>query len=144
MCLTISPTATATARRSTPGLRRAWKETSHDRALEQLTTLAAELNHAHPGAAASLREGMEETLTVTRLEITGKLKLTLPVDQSEPLGHDARRTELLDTRHEILTPLDHHARRRPPRNRRAPAPRAAPGAPKQGIGAAGSSVQDWW
>ncbi|HUA47113.1 MAG TPA: IS256 family transposase [Solirubrobacteraceae bacterium] len=58
-------------------LRRAWKETSHDRALEQLTSLALELDHAHPGAAASLREGMEETLTVTRLGITGKLKLTL-------------------------------------------------------------------
>jgi len=58
-------------------LRRAWKETAHDRALEQLTALALELDHAHPGAAASLREGMEETLTVTRLGITGKLKLTL-------------------------------------------------------------------
>ena len=58
-------------------LRRAWKETAHDRALEQLTALALELEHAHPGAAASLREGMEETLTVTRLGITGKLKLTL-------------------------------------------------------------------
>ena len=58
-------------------LRRAWKETDHDRALEQLTTLALELDRAHPGAAASLREGMEETLTVTRLGITGKLKLTL-------------------------------------------------------------------
>ena len=49
----------------------------HDRALEQLNTLAVELDHAHPGAAASLREGLEETLTVTRLGITGKLKLTL-------------------------------------------------------------------
>ena len=58
-------------------LRRAWQETDHDRALEQLTALALELDHAHPGAAASLREGMEETLTVTRLGITGKLKLTL-------------------------------------------------------------------
>jgi transposase-like protein len=58
-------------------LRRAWKETNHDRALGQLNTLALELDHAHPGAAASLREGMEETLTVTRLGITGKLKLTL-------------------------------------------------------------------
>ncbi len=58
-------------------LRRAWKETDHERALEQLTTLALELDRAHPGAAASLREGMEETLTVTRLGITGKLKLTL-------------------------------------------------------------------
>jgi len=58
-------------------LRRAWQETDHDRALEQLTSLALELDHAHPGAAASLREGIEETLTVTRLGITGKLKLTL-------------------------------------------------------------------
>ncbi len=58
-------------------LRRAWKETDHDTALEQLNTLALELDRAHPGAAASLREGMEETLTVTRLGITGKLKLTL-------------------------------------------------------------------
>jgi transposase-like protein len=58
-------------------LRRAWKEADHDTALEQLNTLAVELDHAHPGAAASLREGMEETLTVTCLGITGKLKLTL-------------------------------------------------------------------
>jgi putative transposase len=58
-------------------LRQAWKETDHDRALEQLTALAIELDRAHPGAATSLREGMEETLTVTRLGIVGKLKLTL-------------------------------------------------------------------
>jgi transposase-like protein len=58
-------------------LRRAWKETDHNTALEQLNRLAIELDHAHPGAAASLREGMEETLTVTRLGIAGKLKLTL-------------------------------------------------------------------
>ena len=58
-------------------LRRAWKETDHQSALDQLVTLALELDHAHPGAAASLREGLEETLTVTRLGITGKLKLTL-------------------------------------------------------------------
>jgi transposase-like protein len=58
-------------------LRRAWKDTDHDRALEQLTALALELELAHPGAAASLREGLEETLTVTRLGISGKLRLTL-------------------------------------------------------------------
>jgi transposase-like protein len=58
-------------------LRNAWADADHDRALEQLTRLASELDRAHPGAAASLREGMEETLTVTRLGITGKLKLTL-------------------------------------------------------------------
>jgi transposase-like protein len=55
-------------------LHRAWKDTDHDQALEQLNSLALEFDRAHPGAAASLREGMEETLTVTRLGITGKLK----------------------------------------------------------------------
>jgi putative transposase len=58
-------------------LRQAWKETDHDQALAQLNGLALELDRDHPGAAASLREGMEETLTITRLGITGKLKLTL-------------------------------------------------------------------
>ena len=58
-------------------LRRAWAETNYDRALEQLQTLAAELERSHPGAAASLREGLKETLTVTRLGVTGKLKKTL-------------------------------------------------------------------
>ena len=52
-------------------LRRAWAETDHERALEQLTALAIDLDRAHPGAATSLREGIEETLTVTRLGITG-------------------------------------------------------------------------
>jgi len=39
--------------------------------------LAAELDRSHPGAAASLREGMKETLTVTRLGVRGALKKTL-------------------------------------------------------------------
>ena len=39
--------------------------------------VAGELERSHPGAAASLREGMTETLTVTRLGITGSLKRTL-------------------------------------------------------------------
>jgi putative transposase len=58
-------------------LRRAWARDDHARALEELRTLAAELEHSHPGAAASLREGMAETLTVTRLGIRGSLKQTL-------------------------------------------------------------------
>ena len=37
----------------------------------------SELEHTHPGAAGSLREGVEETLTVIRLRIKGKLKRTL-------------------------------------------------------------------
>lgn len=58
-------------------LRRAWAGDNYEFALNALNTLAAELEHSHPGAAASLREGMEETLTLTRLGIRGKLKTTL-------------------------------------------------------------------
>ena len=58
-------------------LRRAWRETDYPRALEQLRVLADELERTHPGAAGSLREGMEETLTVIKLGIRGKLRRTL-------------------------------------------------------------------
>jgi transposase-like protein len=58
-------------------LRTAWALDDHDRALDQLRVLADELARSHPGAAASLREGMEETLTVTRLRVRGRLKRTL-------------------------------------------------------------------
>ena len=39
--------------------------------------LAASLQSKHPGAAASLREGLDETLTVQDLGITGALYRTL-------------------------------------------------------------------
>jgi transposase-like protein len=58
-------------------MRRAWRETDYHRALEQLQDLASELDRTHPGAAGSLREGIEETLTVIRLGIKGKLRRTL-------------------------------------------------------------------
>jgi len=58
-------------------LRAAWAETDHGRARERLRALAADLDRSHPGAASSLREGLEETLTVTRLGISGSLKRTL-------------------------------------------------------------------
>jgi putative transposase len=58
-------------------LRAAWARDDHDRALDQLRALADELARSHPGAAASLREGMQETLTVTRLGVRGRLKRTL-------------------------------------------------------------------
>jgi len=47
------------------------------RTLRALGLLADELDRSHPGAAASLREGIDETLTLTRLGIRGKLKQTL-------------------------------------------------------------------
>jgi putative transposase len=58
-------------------LRRAWREPDYDRAPSELRALADELDRSHPGAAASLREGLEETLTLTRLGIRGNLKQTL-------------------------------------------------------------------
>jgi putative transposase len=58
-------------------LRAAWALDDHDRALEQLRAVADELARSHPGAAASLTEGMEETLTVTRPGVRGRLKRTL-------------------------------------------------------------------
>jgi len=71
----------ATVRRR---LRAAWDERGHKRALGCLEQLATELSRTHPGAAASLREGMAETLILTRLGITGQMKRTListnPID----------------------------------------------------------------
>jgi putative transposase len=58
-------------------LRAAWALDDHDSALERLRELADELARTDPGAAASLREGIEETLTVTRLGVRGSLKRTL-------------------------------------------------------------------
>ena len=46
-------------------------------AQRQLERLARSLDAAHPGAAASLREGLEETLTLPALGITGALWKTL-------------------------------------------------------------------
>lgn len=58
-------------------LRRAWKLEDHHAARGQLQALAGELARSHPGAAASLNEGLEETLTITRLHVRGPLKRTL-------------------------------------------------------------------
>ena len=58
-------------------LRRAWATDDHTLALDGLQALAGELERSHPGAASSLREGLEETLTLTRLQIGGRLKRTL-------------------------------------------------------------------
>jgi putative transposase len=58
-------------------LREAWALDDYERALDRLRAVGAELERGHPGAAASLREGMEETLTLTRLGIHGSLKRTL-------------------------------------------------------------------
>jgi transposase-like protein len=58
-------------------LRRAWKDPDHATALAALKALAAQLERVYPDAAGSLREGLEETLTLTRLGVTGALWRTL-------------------------------------------------------------------
>ena len=58
-------------------MRRAYHAESALVAEAQLEALAKELDRTHPGAAASLREGMAETLTVLRLGIPPTLARTL-------------------------------------------------------------------
>jgi putative transposase len=75
-------------------LRRAWASDDHARALEQLRRLAGELERTYPGAAGSLREGMEETLTLSRLGVTGSLKRTLEsTNPCESMIEIVRRTQ---------------------------------------------------
>ena len=69
------------AERDRPALKRrlraAWALDEHAGALERLQAIAGELERTHPGAASSLREGLEETITLQRLRVTGSLKRTL-------------------------------------------------------------------
>lgn len=75
-------------------LRRAWAADDHARALDQLRLLASELERTYPGASASLREGMDETLTLTRLGVTGNLKRTLEsTNPCESMIEIVRRTQ---------------------------------------------------
>jgi putative transposase len=58
-------------------MRQAYHAASAVEAEGQLTALARELGKTHPGAAASLREGMAETLTILRLGVPPTLARTL-------------------------------------------------------------------
>jgi transposase-like protein len=58
-------------------LARAYRADSHDSALGQLHTLMRVLSKDHPGAAASLKEGLEETLTVKRFGLDSALERSL-------------------------------------------------------------------
>ena len=57
-------------------MRAAYHADSALAAQAQLEALARELDKTHPGAAASLREGLEETLTVLRLGLSPSLART--------------------------------------------------------------------
>jgi|1185.fasta_scaffold38637_1 putative transposase len=58
-------------------MRAAYRAESALQAQAQLEALAGELDKTHPGAAASLREGLDDTLTVLRLDVPPTLARTL-------------------------------------------------------------------
>ncbi|MBA2721920.1 MAG: transposase [Methylibium sp.] len=76
-------------------LRDAWGGANAELASKQLKRLATSLQARHPGAAASLREGLEETRTVQGLGITDALYRTLrttnPIENlNGSIGHYTR------------------------------------------------------
>ena len=68
-CLTAPPSSSDCAERGRSGI-------TIGRSI-QLRMLAGQLERAYPGAGESLREGIEETLTLARLGVTGQLERTL-------------------------------------------------------------------
>ncbi len=58
-------------------MRAAWSLIDPELARQRLQLLAAELERTWPDAAGSLREGLDDTLTLMRLAITGQLAKTL-------------------------------------------------------------------
>jgi putative transposase len=58
-------------------LRAAWANSNAGEAEAALRTLAGQLERVNPDAAASLREGLAETVTVTRLGVTASLLKTV-------------------------------------------------------------------
>ena len=58
-------------------LRAAWANPNATEAEAALKALAGQLDKVNPDAAASLREGLADTLTVTRLGVTGALLKTV-------------------------------------------------------------------
>lgn len=71
-------------------LDHAWRDSDPKRAEDKLRTLAKSLDSKHPGAGASLLEGLEETLTVTRLGLSPLLihtfKSSNPVESMISVG----------------------------------------------------------
>jgi putative transposase len=58
-------------------LNRAWSAPTVARGRERLRNLAAQLRMDHPGAATSIEEGLDETLTLIALGVIGSLQRTL-------------------------------------------------------------------
>jgi len=76
-------------------VRAAWSNPDATAAERELRAIAAHLEAAHPGAAASITEGLGETLTVTRLGLPPSLcrtfKTTNPIESMISIARDATR-----------------------------------------------------
>ena len=85
----------------------AYKSGDAIRAKRMLEALARQLERKHPSAAASLREGLDETLTVMRLGLHGRLARTLSTTNPIEFINGAIRK----TTHsrEVRTPRGHPA-----------------------------------
>ena len=123
-CSSTCPNATAPAVKHR--LRRAWATDDHDARPRRAARCSPTSSTAsHPGAAASLREGLEETLTLTRLGIHGQLKRTLAehepdrVDDRDRPPHQPQRQALAERRHVPALDGRRHARSRAASSARA-------------------------
>ena len=58
-------------------MRQAWRNPDANEAIRDLEALAGQLDKLNPDAAGSLREGLAEMFTITRLGVTGALLKTV-------------------------------------------------------------------
>jgi putative transposase len=76
-------------------MRAAWAPSDPNLACQRLELLAGELERTWPDAASSLREGMNDTLTLMRLGIEGNLVKTLsstnPIESMIEIVHHTHR-----------------------------------------------------
>jgi hypothetical protein len=80
-----------------------------EQGLRNAKHLAAQLDKSYPGAATSLREGLEEMFTVARMGIDGRLAKTLttsnPVESMISIARTTNRLEFTVDRHPSSTRL---------------------------------------
>jgi len=76
-------------------VRAAWSRPNAEAAERELRAIARHLEDGHPGAAGSILEGLEETLTITRLGLPPSLcrtfKTTNPIESMISIARDATR-----------------------------------------------------
>lgn len=78
----------------TSKMQKAYANPDPDKAMASLKALAAQMETSHPGAAASLREGMAETLTVNRLGVPDSLLPTLSNTNAIESSYSVARTTM--------------------------------------------------